>query len=121
MIETEKKLFCKKDFILIAIIFLIALLIFIFLPREKGDVVEISVNGKMVFSSPLGTAFEKNLNNGVTIKCDGTCAYFIHSDCPDKVCIKAGKLSMSGEWVACLPNGVVLKIVGKDGKADTVS
>ncbi len=117
----RKELFSKKDFIIIVLLCLIALLIFLFLPREKGERVEISVNGKAVFSAPLATDFEKTLNCGVTIICDGKSAYFIHSDCPDKVCIKAGKLSMSGEWAACLPNGVVLKIVGKDGKADTVS
>ncbi len=121
MIETKKKLFCKRDFIFIALVFLIALLSFLFLPREKGETVEISVNGKAVFSSPLGKAFEKKLDCGVTIKCDGESAYFLHSDCPDKVCIKTGKLSVTGQWAACLPNGTVLKIIGEDGSADTVS
>ena len=116
-----KKLFHKKDFIFIALIILIALLIFLFIPREKGEKVEISINGKAVFSSPLTTPFEKKFENGVTIVCDGESAYFLHSDCPDKVCIKTGKLTVAGEWAACLPNGVVLKIRGKDGSADTVS
>lgn len=117
----EKKLFCKRDVIFISLIFLVALLIFLFLPREKGESVEISVNGKTVFSSPLKTPFEKKLENGVTIVCDGDSAYFLRSDCPDKVCIKTGKLSVAGEWAACLPNGTVLKIIGRDGDADTVS
>ena len=116
-----KKLFNKKDFIFIVLIFLVALAVFLFLPREKGESVEISVNGKAVFSAPLKAPFEKTFENGVTIVCDGESAYFLHSDCPDKVCIKTGKISVSGEWAACLPNGTVLKIIGRDGSADTVS
>lgn len=41
---------------------------------------------------------------------DGSIA-FEASDCPDKVCIKSGKLSHIGSSTACLPNKVILKIV----------
>ena len=41
---------------------------------------------------------------------DGSVA-FIESDCPDKVCIHTGPLDTVGEYAACLPNGIVLKIV----------
>lgn len=42
---------------------------------------------------------------------------FEASDCPDKLCIKSGALSKPGQFAACLPNGLVLKIVGtKDDK-----
>lgn len=36
---------------------------------------------------------------------------FIASDCPDKICVKTGKLHRVGEYAACLPNGIILKIV----------
>ena len=49
---------------------------------------------------------------------DGTIA-FVRSDCPDKVCINSGALDTVGQYAACLPNGVVLKIVpGKDRSED---
>lgn len=41
---------------------------------------------------------------------DGSIA-FEESDCPDKVCIRAGKLKTAGQFAACLPNGIVMKIV----------
>lgn len=41
---------------------------------------------------------------------DGSIA-FIESDCPDKVCIHAGRLKTAGQFAACLPNGIVMKIV----------
>ena len=46
---------------------------------------------------------------------DGSIA-FEQSDCPDKVCINAGRLSMVGQFAACLPNGIVLKIVPTGGR-----
>lgn len=49
---------------------------------------------------------------------DGTIA-FVESDCPDKVCIRSGHLGRAGQSAACLPNGLVLRIVqqgdGTDG------
>lgn len=41
---------------------------------------------------------------------DGSIA-FESSDCPDQVCVHAGRLKSSGQFAACLPNGFVLKIV----------
>lgn len=40
---------------------------------------------------------------------------FEHSDCPDKVCIHAGKLNTVGDFAACLPNELILKIVRTSG------
>lgn len=48
---------------------------------------------------------------------DGTIA-FIESDCPDKVCIHAGKLKTAGQFAACLPNGLVMKIVPDRERGD---
>ena len=39
---------------------------------------------------------------------------FLESNCPDKICIHAGRLHTIGESAACLPNSIVLKIVAKD-------
>lgn len=41
---------------------------------------------------------------------DGSIA-FEESDCPDHVCIHAGRLKREGQFAACLPNGFVMKIV----------
>lgn len=47
---------------------------------------------------------------------DGTIR-FEASDCPDQVCVHAGKLKASGDFAACLPNELILKIVRTDGPA----
>lgn len=43
---------------------------------------------------------------------------FHESDCPDKVCINAGKLSVPGHFAACLPNGVIMRIMGEKKDKD---
>lgn len=50
---------------------------------------------------------------------DGSIA-FEASDCPDQVCVHAGKIRTSGQFAACLPNGFVVKIVpeGEHGEDD---
>lgn len=42
---------------------------------------------------------------------------FEESDCPDKICIRAGRLHVVGETAACLPNQIVMKIVPKNGRS----
>ena len=33
------------------------------------------------------------------------------SDCKDKICMKMGKISLTGDSIICLPNRLMLKIV----------
>lgn len=50
-------------------------------------------------------------NNGIMI---------VESNCPDKVCIKAGKIHDSVLPIACLPNDLLIKINGgEDDEFDT--
>ena len=42
-------------------------------------------------------------------------ARFIDSPCKNKVCIRAGWLSRTGGFTACLPNKVSMEITGKAG------
>lgn len=39
--------------------------------------------------------------------------FFATSNCPDKVCVNAGKLSSPPQMAACLPNKVIVKVVSK--------
>ena len=47
---------------------------------------------------------------------DGSFA-FVESDCPDKVCIKEGRLKQPYHYAACLPNMVVVTIEAVEGQA----
>lgn len=44
---------------------------------------------------------------------DGTVA-FVESDCPDKVCVRTGRIGRPGEFAACVPNRFLIVIAGVD-------
>ncbi len=47
--------------------------------------------------------------------------FFRYSDCPDKICVKTGKLSHTGQSAACLPRGIVVKIIGGENELDAIT
>ena len=53
---------------------------------------------------PLGTTL-------VQIDGEGAAAV-VESPCPNKLCIQAGELSHHGDWSACMPNKVFVRIDG---------
>lgn len=48
-------------------------------------------------------------------------ASFLSSPCRNKVCVHQGEISRSGQMAACLPNKVVIRVLGGDGDYDTVT
>lgn len=117
----ERNLFNKRDIIILVLLLCVALSVIFFISRDSGETVEIWVDGRMYKSYALKEPFELVLDNGVYIKADGESAWFSHSDCADKVCVNTGKLSLSGEWAACLPNETVIKITKGNDVVDAVS
>lgn len=78
---------------------------------ELVKTVELSTGEDMTFSVPQDENVVFHLYK------DGTIA-FVESDCPDKVCIHAGKLKTAGQFAACLPNGIVMKLVPEKERAE---
>ncbi len=109
------KLFLKKDIIVILCLFLCALIFFyIFSPEGEGMFYEISADSEKTVRESIYTKKKTVLDCGAVIVCDGKSVFFESSDCPDKVCVNTGALSKDGEWAACLPNKVFLKVTGGD-------
>jgi hypothetical protein len=84
--------------------------------EEKGASAEIFYHGKRVTSIDLKEGKDRTFyipeNKNVKIHQheDGSIA-FAQSNCPDKVCIETGKIHAVGTSAACLPNGIIIKIV----------
>lgn len=36
------------------------------------------------------------------------------SPCPEKICIRSGRMRVTGQLLACLPNKVVIRLIGDD-------
>ena len=46
----------------------------------------------------------------------------LSSPCPEKLCIKTGRIEKPGQWIACLPNRVLITIRGRDtNQPDAIS
>ena len=112
------KFFKKTDIAIICgILLLAAALYFVYLQSAKDKDVEARIYFENQLVKVVSLTDGTNYDFSVTghedvvfhVYADGSVA-FVDSDCPDKVCINAGKQKLSGQSSACLPNGLVLRI-----------
>ena len=123
------KFFKKADLIVILVMLAIGisgLIGYRYFFSERPAKAEIYYYGNLVKVVELKQGISGTVNvaeaPNVVIRqeADGS-IFFEASDCPDKICILTGKLTMIGESAACLPNGVLIKIVpAGDREADDV-
>ena len=73
---------------------------------EEGSwVYDLQDSRREEIAGPLGTTTVEIAEGSVKI---------IESPCPNQTCIAAPPLSHKGEWNACLPNKVIVRIEGDD-------
>ncbi len=120
------KFFKKTDLYIITAIACIAVIMLFaykFVTNSIPAKAEIYYYSELIDSIPLtpGRDVEITVPQApavlIHLHADGTIA-FEESDCPDKICINSGNLSRVGESAACIPNGVLVKIVPA-GKANS--
>lgn len=100
--------------LLVAVAVVAAFSIYAYRGGEEGATVRIqSEEGTFLYpmegrrhvtvTGPLG-------DTEILITADGV--EVLDSPCRDKICIAAGRATMSGEWIACLPNRVFVRVEG---------
>lgn len=113
----------KTDIFIIAMIAVVGLffwLVYTFVFAESGKYAEIYYQSELVKTVDLTKDEEGSFSIDEVpeivfyVYGDGSIA-FIESDCPDKICTQSGRLHKAGQYAACLPNQVYMKIVS-DGK-----
>lgn len=95
----------KGDIILISCCVLICIL-FLLIPRS-GNCFTVYLGGEAYGTYPLDTDTVITVN-GVKIQAENGKVFVSDSPCPDKVCLKSGKISKGS--IACLPQKVVIVI-----------
>lgn len=101
------------DFILIAGIAVIAVLIFLFRSGGgEGGLVLIKRNGELKKSLPVAQNAEYDVDGLLTVIIENGKVWVINAVCEEKLCEKSGEISKSGEAIVCLPNGITVEIVG---------
>ena len=122
MISRKLKVF---DFVSLAICLSFVAFSFVFLKKNKTangrDLLVISAESGGKKDSYIYPLNEDGLYKiqgilGISlIQVEGGKAFFADSPCPNKICTASARISQDGQWAACLPNGVFIKIE-KEGK-----
>ncbi len=116
MKSAEKKSY-RRDLLLVAVL-LLAALVLLFVTRgsqkkETGAEAVVTVDGTEIGRYPLSRDGRYSLNNGSNLLIvENGEAWVSEANCPDKICMGMGKISRNGEFIACLPNRLIIVIEG---------
>lgn len=84
----------------------------------NGKTARISINGNTAYTLNLDKAQKLEIQgeNGITleVECSNGQVRVISSECPDKICVKKGFISMTDENIVCLPAKVIITIDGDE-------
>ena len=101
------------DFLLIVLAIAISLvfLLVIELQKQDGETVVVIIDGEAVKEYKLSEDGRYEINGGtnILVVSNGE-AYVEEANCPDGLCKKQGKISMTDERIVCLPNKVIIEI-----------
>lgn len=106
--------------VIIALILLFSAVFYVIYNSSAGDMpvlAEIIINGNVcervrldkdnIFSLPEKPNIVFQVHDGGI--------RFSESDCPDKICVNTGFISIAGQTAVCLPNKISIRIIGSGG------
>ena len=109
----------RNDIIFIAALLIISAIgmIYLFVFRESGDVVKVTVDGKLYGIYSLSESITEDIVTGDggsehnrLVIADGK-AHMEYATCPDGICVDHRPIFRNGESIVCLPNKVVITVV----------
>lgn len=113
----------KGDYIIILAVIAIITLV-IFMPKGQGASAEIICDGQNVRTLPLDKNVQITVSSrlGDSIVCvqDGS-VYIKKAPCHDKTCQKTGKINKTGESIICVPQRLVIRIIGANAGPDAIT
>lgn len=121
MFETQKNCAPLREFYTKADLALVLLLCAVLLAgmvqgNKKGELVEIqglSVSWQLPLMGPeKSVAVPGPLGKTVVTVGEGRAAV-VSSPCPDRICVRTGKITKRGQAIICAPNHVSVRILGK--------
>lgn len=125
MVKQEFFRFRKGDFLAIAIVAVLAVLVALcFLPKGSDSPVQAQIyqSGDLIMTVPLeeeaSFTITGKYTNVITVA-DGRIAVSA-SDCPGEDCVHSGAIHSSGRSIVCLPNSVEIRVVNAQSDVDFV-
>lgn len=117
----------KADFIVIAVVAVVAGVLLFFLygvNSNSGSYVTVEVDGEVVetFDLSKDTTFEIKTENGGTntLVIKNGKAKVTDANCPDGICTNHKEINKNGESIICLPHKVVVTVVNEKSSGDDV-
>jgi hypothetical protein len=115
-IDAVKRVKASKPFTVLDAVILAALIAAaglgaFFIYRIPPAAVSVKADGH-VRTYPLDEDREIALGH-LTVRIVDGAVWVEHADCADRTCERTGKITRAGQSIVCLPNGIVVKIVGK--------
>ena len=111
----------RTDLLVIAGLLLLSGLLYLALNvgRPEGGVAVVRVNGRETERHALSVngSFPLNGGSNILVIRDGQ-AWLSEADCPDKICVRQGKIHYEGQVITCLPNRLTVTVEG--GASDGV-
>lgn len=115
----------KNDWLLIIFVLAVSILAFGFhnlRPRQEQAVVEVRVDGEEFGCWPLSEDMTVEIDGTNQLVIEDGQADMVWADCPDKLCVRQRAISREGESIICLPNKVVVSVVGgEEREVDAVT
>ena len=115
----------KNDWILVAVILVLAgigFLIFTNFGRQTAGIVKVTVDGEVFGTYSLKKEQEVEINETNRLIIEDGQVDMIEADCPDQICVEHISISKNKETIVCLPNKVIVEIVGgEDAEIDAVA
>lgn len=112
----------RNDIVFVAVLLLAAAagMFYLFVMREGGNVVKVTVDGEVYGTYPLAEDITEDIVSGddgaglnrLIIR-DGK-AYMEYATCPDGICVDHRPVFRDGESIVCLPNRVVITVIIED-------
>lgn len=117
----------RADLLLIAGLLAVSIVAYAavqFLVRRDGVYAVVKVDGQKVEQLSLKQAARITVEgyqggtNEIVVE-EGR-VYMLEADCPDKICVRTGKISHTGQTIVCLPHRVVVEITGGEASIDSL-
>lgn len=114
----------KQDLILILFFLITALVLLLaFNVSNQSGIAVVEENGSEIYRFNLSEQKKtEEINIGgkynIRLKLEPGAISFIHSDCPDQICVRTGKISKPGQVAVCLPSKISIKIIGNKKLVD---
>ena len=113
----DKKRIGKIDLIVIgiaAVVLACVCLVFYMSHRQQGQRVRVTVDGKLYGEYSLDEEQTLAIGKTNTLVIKEQKADMIWADCPDLLCVHQKAISKDGENIVCLPNRVVVTVIGDE-------